>query len=64
MNKRLNELASLRQMATQLKARLNATDSKTETWTTAIQSLERLEFDIQCREWIVRSLFSERILQN
>lgn len=64
MNKRLTELATLRQMTSQLKAKLNATDSKTETWKAAIASLDKLEFDIQCREWIVRSLFAEKILQN
>lgn len=64
MNQRLIELATLRQMASQLKAKLNATELPTATWNAAIQSLERLEFDIQCREWIVRSMFSEKILQN
>ena len=64
MNKRLTELATLRQMATQLQVKLSATDSPTDSWKAAIQSLERLTFDIQCREWIVRSLFSESILKN
>lgn len=51
-------------MAGQLKARLSANNMETDTWKAAIASLDKLEFELQCREWIVRSLFTEKILQN